>query len=57
MTPEVNDREREIILHDLGSPDELVLLWQRIYSIQASPVDAWAGVVSAVLRDPAVLFY
>jgi hypothetical protein len=42
---------------DATEPDQLVALWQRIYSVEASPTDAWAGVVSAVLRDPAVLFY
>jgi hypothetical protein len=42
---------------DAPEPSALTALWQQIYSVDASPTDAWAGVVSAVLRDPAVLFY
>jgi hypothetical protein len=36
---------------------ELILLWKRLYSVDASPDRAWAGVVSVVLRDPMLLFY
>lgn len=35
----------------------LITLWKQLYSVEASPKQAWAGVVSVVLRDPAVLFY
>jgi hypothetical protein len=37
--------------------DELIGVWKQLYSVEASPVLAWAGVTSAILRDPAVLFY
>lgn len=42
-----------------GAPEEtaLVDLWVSLHSMSASSADAWAGVVSAVLRDPRVLFY
>lgn len=36
---------------------ELMYLWKQMYAVDASPEQAWAGVVSAVLRDPQVLFY
>lgn len=42
---------------DATEPEALVELWKGLYAVQASPVAAWAGVVSAVLRDPRVLFY
>ena len=42
---------------DATEPAELIELWSQIYSVDASPVAAWAGVVSVVLRDPAVLTY
>lgn len=35
----------------------LTTLWRQLYAVDASPVTAWAGVVSVVLRDPMVLFY
>ncbi|MEQ1566213.1 MAG: hypothetical protein ABMA64_11295 [Myxococcota bacterium] len=38
-------------------PTELVATWKYLYSVDASPTTAWAGVLSAVLRDPRVLFY
>lgn len=38
-------------------PVALVELWKSLYAVQASPVAAWAGVISAVLRDPRLLFY
>jgi len=42
---------------DAKEPAELMKLWTYQYSVDASPTSAWAGVVSAVLRDPRVLFY
>jgi hypothetical protein len=36
---------------------ELIETWKTLYSVDASPTTAWAGVVSAVLRDPTVIFY
>ena len=36
---------------------ELMTLWQNLYTVDSSPVSAWAGIVSVVLRDPLVLFY
>ena len=42
---------------DATEPAELIELWSQIHSVDASPVAAWAGVVSVVLRDPAVLTY
>ncbi|MBX2802062.1 MAG: hypothetical protein KTR31_30555 [Myxococcales bacterium] len=38
-------------------PEQLIAVWKRIHSVQASPSLAWAGVVSAVLRDPRVILY
>ncbi|MFT4625419.1 MAG: hypothetical protein ACI8PZ_004087 [Myxococcota bacterium] len=40
-----------------GSSAALDGLWRAIYAVDADPEAAWAGVVSAVLRDPRVLFY
>jgi hypothetical protein len=37
--------------------EALIDLWKQLYSVEASPVSAWAGVVSVVLRDPQVLFF
>ncbi len=37
--------------------DTLITLWRQLYAVDRSPVTAWAGVVSVVLRDPMVLFY
>jgi hypothetical protein len=44
---------------DVEAPEvqQLIDLWMQLYSVQASPEAAWAGVTSAVLRDPMVLFY
>ena len=36
---------------------ELAQLWKRLYSVDANPDLAWAGVVSVVLRDPMLIFY
>jgi hypothetical protein len=37
--------------------EELIGLWKRLYSVDANPENAWAGVTSVVLRDPLLLFY
>lgn len=42
---------------DATEPAALVTLWKELYSNEASAETAWAGVLSAVIRDPAVLFY
>lgn len=42
---------------DATEPAALIAVWKQIYSVEGSTTKAWAGVVSAVLRDPAVLFY
>jgi hypothetical protein len=42
---------------DATEPDELIALWRYTYSVEASPVRAWAAVLTAILRDPTVLFY
>jgi len=36
---------------------ELVALWKQIFSVTSSATTSWAGVIAAVLRDPAILFY
>lgn len=38
-------------------PERLVLMWDQLYSIEQSTDQAWAGVVTAVLRDPRLLHY
>jgi Protein of unknown function (DUF1588) len=40
-----------------AEPAQLMALWQQVYSVEGSPVMAWTAVLSAVLRDPALLFY
>ena len=42
---------------DATEPDELIALWKYLYSVEASAPAAWAGIISAVLRDPRVIFY
>lgn len=42
---------------DAEEVEQLTALWKQLYSVNASPVQSWAGVVSVVLRDPAILFY
>jgi hypothetical protein len=42
---------------EANEPTELIETWKDLYSVEASPTSAWAGVISAVLRDPTVLFY
>jgi hypothetical protein len=38
-------------------PARLTALWDQLYSVDASPVSAWSGVLSVILRDPRVIFY
>lgn len=38
-------------------PANLIALWRQLHSVEGTPEAAWAGVVSAVLRDPMVLHY
>ncbi|MCA9492534.1 MAG: hypothetical protein KC621_21520 [Myxococcales bacterium] len=45
------------LAEDATEPQELMDTWKYLYSVEASPTTAWAGVLSAVLRDPQVLFY
>jgi hypothetical protein len=42
---------------DAEEPAALVTLWRQLHSVEGSSEKAWAGVISAVLRDPAVLTY
>jgi hypothetical protein len=42
---------------DAVEPDQLIALWKYQHSVEADPIRAWGSVVSAVLRDPLVLFY
>ena len=37
--------------------EELIALWKRLFSVDARPEVAWAGVLSVVLRDPLLIFY
>lgn len=64
--PEAFDQQiRELYLkvtgvplaEDATEPEQLMDTWKYLYSVQASPTAAWAGVLSAVLRDPRVIFY
>ena len=45
------------LAEDSTDAAELMVLWNQLHSIKASPTQAWAGVVSAVLRDPAIITY
>lgn len=45
------------LAEDADEPEALMQLWEQLYALEASPTAAWAGVVSAVLRDPRVLTY
>lgn len=36
---------------------ELSALWKQVHAVEGSPEAAWAGIVSVVLRDPALLLY
>ena len=42
-----------------GSPEvtEALALWSDLYAIEHTAVDAWAGVLSVLLRDPDLIFY
>lgn len=42
---------------DATEPAALAALWKQVYSVEADVTQSWAAVVSAVLRDPRVLFY
>jgi len=42
---------------DAPQVEELVSLWKQIFSVTSSSTTSWAGVIAAVLRDPALLFY
>ena len=42
---------------DAPEPAALTTLWKQVYAVEGSSTRAWAGVLSAVLRDPRVLFY
>lgn len=65
-SPEAFDQQiRELYLAATGiplaedaiEPALLMDTWKYLYSVEASPTAAWAGVLSAVLRDPRVIFY
>ena len=45
------------LAEDSTDAAELMVLWNQLHSIKASPTQAWAGVISAVLRDPAIITY
>ncbi len=45
------------LAEDATEPAELAALWNELMKVEDSPTAAWAGVVSAVLRDPRVIFY
>jgi hypothetical protein len=45
------------LAEDATEPEQLTALWRQLYSVEASPTTAWAGVLSVVLRDPAVILY
>ena len=47
----------EPLAADAAEPDALAVLWAELFAVDDSPVSAWAGVVSAILRDPRVLLY
>ena len=45
------------LAEDGTETQELMQLWDQLHSIKASPTLAWAGIVSAVLRDPSIIVY
>ncbi len=45
------------LAQDASEPANLIVLWRQLHSVEGSVEAAWAGVVSAVLRDPLVLHY
>ncbi|MEC8423164.1 MAG: DUF1592 domain-containing protein, partial [Myxococcota bacterium] len=69
-TPTANERAfetqiRALYLQATGYPladqaaevHNLITLWRQLHSVEGSSEAAWAGVISAVLRDPLVLTY
>jgi hypothetical protein len=42
---------------DATEPEDLTALWTYLYSVEASAPQAWSGILSAILRDPRVIFY
>jgi len=46
-----------LLLDGASEPDRLATLWKQVWSVEGSSEAAWAAVVAAVLRDPAVLLY
>jgi len=59
------DQVRALYLQSTGYPlaedatemHNLITLWRQLHSVEGSSEAAWAGVISAVLRDPLVLTY
>lgn len=59
------DQVRSLYVQTTGYPladqaaevHNLITLWRQLHSVEGSSEAAWAGVVSAVLRDPLVLTY
>jgi hypothetical protein len=47
----------EALPEDAKEPEALLTLWKQLYSVEASPRKAWAGVLTAVLRDPTITTY
>jgi len=45
------------LAEDATEAEELMALWKQLHSVEASPRKAWSGVLSAVLRDPAIVTY
>jgi len=60
-----DDQIRSLYLQATGYPladdaaevHNLLTLWRQLHSVEGSSEAAWAGVISAVLRDPLVLTY
>lgn len=42
---------------DAPQVTEALALWSDLYAIEHTQVDAWAGVLSVLLRDPDLIFY
>jgi hypothetical protein len=45
------------LAEDAAETHNLITLWRQLHSVEGSSEAAWAGVISAVLRDPLVLTY
>ena len=65
-SPEAFDAQiRYLYLRATGQPltpeatevEELKLMWEQLHSVKSSPTQAWAGIISAILRDPAIITY